>query len=281
MDVLSIARVSTEIEHERTLWDKLKASIFPGVPEYFSQLMVLNAKIQALVQLEYKTTRVFVTFESVKDQRHALSILSVGAAYTAKNDPRMLPDKKYMFRGKYVLAVAEAEEPDTIHWRSLNVSFIQQLRQRAFTTLLTALCIYAVTLAIRAVNNISTAVTAMTISIFNGIFANVGRAITSIEQHSSDGSMQKSLYFKVSVFRFVNTVLVISLITPFTSFLAADHGLIPQVYSVFYAEIVVQSVLQFCDFSGHFKRHYLAPRAYNQDQMNLCFEGSQLDIAER
>lgn len=76
-------------------------------------------------------------------------------------------------------------------------------------------------------------------------------------------------------------MVVISLITPFTSYLEADGGLIPQVYAIFFSEIVTLSVVQLCDFGGHIQRHLLAPRATSQDAMNLFFEGEDLDIAER
>ena len=32
---------------------------------------------------------------------------------------------------------------------------------------------------------------------------------------------------------------------------------------------------------GHFKRHFAAPRAANQDEMNLQFQGTEFELAER
>ena len=141
--------------------------------------------------------------------------------------------------------------------------------------------VWTALVSIRFINDISTAGTALTISAFNKICPSIAKGINSIESHHDEGSRQKSLYIKIAAFRWINTVVIITVITPFTSFLEADEGLIPQVYAVFYSELITLSIVQLCDFGGHFKRHFLAPRADNQDSMNLYFEGEHLDIAER
>jgi hypothetical protein len=71
------------------------------------------------------------------------------------------------------------------------------------------------------------------------------------------------------------------LITPFTSTLEEKGGLIPQVYAIFYAEIITANVMQLLDLFGNAKRHILAPRAMNQNAMNLYFEGEVVELAER
>jgi hypothetical protein len=68
--------------------------------------------------------------------------------------------------------------------------------------------------------------------------------LCNLESHSSEGSKQTSLYFKIAAFRWVSTAVVISIITPFTSTLAAEKGLIPQVYALFFADIVTTNALQ-------------------------------------
>lgn len=51
-----------------------------------------------------------------------------------------------------------------------------------------------------------------------------------------------------------------------------------QVQAQFIAEITVASVLQLSDLGGHFKRHFLAPRARTQDAMNLQMQGSSYEV---
>lgn len=41
------------------------------------------------------------------------------------------------------------------------------------------------------------------------------------------------------------------------------------------------NVIQLTDVWGHFQRHVVAPRATTQDSMNLCFQGLEVELAER
>jgi hypothetical protein len=106
------------------------------------------------------------------------------------------------------------------------------------------------------------------------------KILTDIEAHSSEGGKQRSLYFKIALFRWVNTAVIFTIITPFTSTLS-DGGLIDQIYALFYADIVTTNAIQLLDPIGHFKRHILAPRASTQDAMNLNMQGQAFDLAER
>ena len=208
MDVLSLAQAAAEIEKYRRPVQRIFAPLAPGVPEFFSALVVTNARVQALSQLEYKTTRVFVTFDSEADQRHVLSKLTVGTARAKKNDPSALENEKYMFRGEHVLNVVEAKEPNTVHWQSLNVRAVVKMRQRFISLTLMAVAIYVAVLVIRKVNYVSTAGTALTISAFNKICPSIAKACVHIEQHANEGGRQKSLYFKIAAFRYVDVWLI-------------------------------------------------------------------------
>jgi hypothetical protein len=112
------------------------------------------------------------------------------------------------------------------------------------------------------------------------IFPEFAKVITSFEAHPTESKLQTSLYFKIAVFRWVNTAVVITIITPFTHTIA-DRGLIPQICAIFFAEIVTSTLIQLSDAYGHFQRHVLAPRATTQDTINLCFQGLEVELAER
>jgi hypothetical protein len=111
-------------------------------------------------------------------------------------------------------------------------------------------------------------------------FPEAAKWITSTEAHPTESHLQISLYFKIAAFRWSNTAIVITFISPFTRTLS-DQGLIPQIYAIFFAEIVTTNVIQMADVWGHFQRHFLAPRASSQDQMNLYFQGLEVELAER
>ena len=93
--------------------------------------------------------------------------------------------------------------------------------------------------------------------------------------------MQTSLYVKIATFRWVNTAIIITIITPFTNTLTPNPGLISQIAAQFFAEIVTTNVIQLTDVWGHIQRHILAPRAKTQDAMNRLFKGYDVELAER
>jgi hypothetical protein len=281
LEILSIAQTAALQERERSVLDSLIAKILPGIPENFAFLVVINARIQALAQLKYNTTQVFLSFEKEEDQRHVLETLSIGSYRAKRNDKSALKDPKYLFRGKYVLNVIKATEPNTIHWKSLNVPGFRKVRQQLLTAFITLIGIAGVAMVVRFVNEWSTVFAALTISAFNAGFPEAAKIIVLLESHDNEGSLQRSLFFKIAAFRWVNTAIVISLITPFTSTLSLDDGLIPQVYAIFFSEILTLNALQLMDGYGHFRRLFMAPFMKNQDAMNLMFRGEEVELAER
>jgi hypothetical protein len=82
--------------------------------------------------------------------------------------------------------------------------------------------------------------------------------------------------------QFTNAAVVITIITPFASTLFPEPGgLVTQVYALFFTEIFTMNVIQLADPYGHFMRHFLAPRAKTQDEMNLQMKGLEVELAER
>eukprot|EP00804_Cyclotella_cryptica_P013285 CCRYP_018642-RA/>CCRYP_018642-RA protein AED:0.04 eAED:0.04 QI:382/1/1/1/1/1/4/1250/711 len=281
MSILDLARVAAEEEKERNFLSRLVAIVVPGLPEHFARVVALNAKVGGLAQLEYPVTNVFVTFETEKDQRNVLSSLSIGSASASRNDISVISDPKYLFRGKYVLKLKEPDEPSTVRWQDLNAGQWQKVKERLFTFLCTVAAIVLVAVLVGLANEASTIGAAFTIALFNILFPTMAKMLTDIESHPSEGSKQTSLYFKICFFRWVSTAVVISIITPFTHTLTNKTGLITQVYALFFADIVTTNALQLADPAGHLKRHFLAPRAATQDAMDLLFQGTPYELAER
>lgn len=114
----------------------------------------------------------------------------------------------------------------------------------------------------------------------NLAFPEVAKFFTDFEGHRNESRLQTSLYIKIAAFRWVNTAIVITYITPFTKTLDPE-GIIRQIAAIFFAEIVTTNVIQLTDVWGHIKRHVLAPRAKTQDQMNRFFSGLYVELAER
>lgn len=155
------------------------------------------------------------------------------------------------------------------------------MKERSFTFICTLIAIVLVAVIVSLANEASAVGAAFTISAFSTVFPIMAKMLTDMEAHPSEGSKQSSLYFKICFFRWVSTSVVISLITPFTSTLTNKSGLITQVYALFFADIVTTNALQLLDPFGHIARHYQAPRASTQDSMNLLFQGTVYELAER
>jgi len=123
---------------------------------------------------------------------------------------------------------------------------------------------------------------AVAISVFNTIFPMFAKAMTNFESHPSESEKQRSLYIKISAFRWVNTAIVMTIITPFTSTITAGkEHLLYSVYAIFFSEVFTSSIIQVLDIGGFVQRHFSAPRAPNQERMNMCFRGTDYDLAER
>ena len=62
-----------------------------------------------------------------------------------------------------------------------------------------------------------------TVLLFVGVtLTRIVRIMVSYEKHYDEGSMQRSLYIKITLFRWMNTAIVTRLITPFVATLGVD-----------------------------------------------------------
>jgi hypothetical protein len=123
LDTLSVANVAAQQEHKRRFFGNFMAKLAPGIPEFFSRIVVLTAKVQGLAQQDYPASNVFITFETEAAQRRVLSALSLGSMHVRHNKISALEDPKHLFRGKYVLDIKEPDEPNTVRWQDLNEKF--------------------------------------------------------------------------------------------------------------------------------------------------------------
>jgi hypothetical protein len=185
----------------------------------------------------------------------------VGSWHVRRNKLSALSDPKHAFQGNLLDAV-ETVEPNSVRWQDLNVTWTDRMDQMLVTNLLTFGAILLVALIVTYANEYSTVMSAFSIAgkdtivefcallfrnltclshtikpAFNFAFPEFAKQLTNFEVHSTESSLQTSLYFKIAVFRWVNTAILMTVITPFTNTVAAKDGLIPQICTVFFAEI--------------------------------------------
>jgi hypothetical protein len=207
LDIMTLAKIAAEVEAARGLTGLVLAVIFPGIPEYFGRMAELEAKIKGWAQLDYPCSNVFVTFETENDQRTVLGALALGS-YHVRCQNKSKIDAKYLFRGNLILKLNEPDEPNTIRWADLNVKTWDKIKPLATTTLFSLIFIFLIALLINVINDASPACSAIVIAVFNSLFPMVAKVLTDIERHSSEGLKQTSLYFKIALFRWVNTAIV-------------------------------------------------------------------------
>jgi len=236
-------------------------------------------RIKELQKRKYVPTHVFITFETEEAQRLALSALKVSKLDIWKNNINCgVPT----FQGR-ILKVKEPPEPNAVRWLDLNITTIKKVFQRLITASLTfGIIILSAFITSRIRYRYGPSFSSPVISVFNFIIPNLVKIMMLIENHSNEGGRQASMYLKITVFRWVNTAVIINIVTPFTSTIGPDkRELLRTVHALMISELCVTSVLRLLDITGLFKKHILAPRARTQDAMNLNFSGTQYNLAER
>lgn len=126
----------------------------------------------------------------------------------------------------------------------------------------------------------SAAMASTAITIFNQLTPRVVRILTSYESHPDQSSYSASKYIKMTVFRWMNTAVIFSIITPFTDTLQNGPYLIDSVFTMFLFDLILTPFLGLTDIFGNLYRHCFGPRAASQRQMNLYFKASSYDIGE-
>ena len=121
----------------------------------------------------------------------------------------------------------------------------------------------------------------ITITIMNAITPSLVSLMSSFESHSNVGSYTGSIYLKVTAIRWINTTILLWLLTPFTDTLRDGEYLLATVRNLYIAEIIQRPIVQLSDILGQLKRHYFAPRAPDQRRMNALFISPYFDIGER
>ncbi|KAK1745050.1 trypsin-like serine protease [Skeletonema marinoi] len=257
-NTLSLSEYAAKVEHRRGLIGYIKSGT-AKLPSY----------------------KVFCTFETESMQRDIISEMKVGPMTAHMNSVHAI-NPNLLFRGEIVLDVREAEEPSTIRWMDLDVSWSNKMKQLSVTTLISLAFVVAVAVIVALVRLHGAAYAALAISIANSLFPIVAKILTNVEAHASETGKQCSLFVKIAIFRWVVTAIVITIITPFTSTLTRgpDH-LLQSIWLIFFTDLVTSNVLQISDPVGNFKRHFLAPRAKSQERMNLLMSGTEYTIAER
>ena len=246
----------------------------------YEEYVALETYIETLSQQNYEVTDVFITFENESGQRLALQKLDVGSYNIMRQHTSHVPQDILFGADQVLLSVSEPAEPSAIRWADLATDWMTRLKGLCLSFILTILGLIISAFIVSQQNG---AEVALYIALMNGIFPFLCRTIVNFETHPDEGDRSLSLYWKVTLFRWVNTAVIIFAATPFTHSLSDnDDDLIPSIYRIFFAELLAAPAIILSDPLGHFEKHIMAPRyAKTQDEINSYMRGTIYEVAER
>lgn len=217
-------------------------------------------------------------FASEAKQVHSIKLLE-------STDEHEKLDTLLRFRGERVLKVKEACEPNDVRWADLQVpGYVRTLQYTVSTIAL--MCFMAWSgffIHWLEINEPGRFYTPLFITITNLVVPKICELINEIESHSTEASRQASLYVKVALFRWFNSAIALTLVIGFVDTISFEGAtsLNTSVYNLICAEMFSGSIIKLCDFMGIYRKHFLAPRAFDQEEMNACFVGTKCELSER
>ncbi|KAL7465620.1 hypothetical protein ACHAXS_005929, partial [Conticribra weissflogii] len=239
-----------------------KLGLVPIDPlQLWGRIQSTTQSIRLMQEFEvYKASAVYVTFETEQAQRFTLKALDAGR-FEVWTNKRIHIERFALFRRNLILDVHEADEPDTCRWGDLDSTEAERITRRV---------------------HVNTIFYSVILSTYNIAIPLVVQAMVSFEKHQDEGDKQQSLYINIALFRWVNTVVVTDLTTPFLAKLGIEtFDMMNAVNALLISEMIYSPILKVLDIGGIIQRHYLAPRAKSQELLHENFRGGYYSMAER
>lgn len=247
----------------------------------FKILESMTDEIRELQKKEYKVVSVFVTYETEEGQRNALEKLSLGKFDVLFNNVNGARPGT-VFRDR-VLQVEEPVEPDSIRWLDMSSTYLGRVSLWAFSLLITLVAVVVAGLCVAFTRHrYGPYVAGILVSVFNSVIPEIVAMLMLYEPHLTEDSYETSLYVKITLFRWVNTAVLVKFVTPLTGTLAGgDDDILPSINAILVSELYVTPLLKLMDISSNINKHFYAPRAKTQLEMNNYFLGTLWSVGER
>jgi len=163
-----------------------------------------TAEIKKLQDQDFDVSSVIVTFETEAGKRNALDLLQASRLDITRNRTR---DQSHLFEGR-VLDIVQPAEPSALNYLHLDAPiggiFVQFIITLAITLALIVLGGYLVYITRKARGAFWGGIVTTTLNVMIPFIVNM---LMLIETHSREDDRQKSLYIKVTLFRWVNTAI--------------------------------------------------------------------------
>jgi hypothetical protein len=229
----------------------------------------------------YVPSKVFITFETEIAQRRCLKALSQGLITAAFDMGKDKMDPAYVFKGTNVLSVKESPEPSEVFWEDVQCTFKSRVKQQTKTFIMTCLLVLGSVFACKGLQGaVGAGGAAIWISLTNIIVPIVIKHfVTQMEDHVSVNDQQLSLFLKLTFFRWMNTAVVIYMITDFDAFLTLLA--MKQVQAVIFADAITSPIIRTLDPSSLINHLIICHYAPTQEKMNSYFMGLPWMAADR
>lgn len=183
--------------------------------ELYTKITKITEEIKELQKKKYRATTVFVTFETEHGQRNALTCLSIGKLDRGMGRKGALGNTDHLFKGKYLLDCQEPPEPDAVRYDELSFGLISKTIRYMITTAITLGLIAAAGYAIYETRaKYGPILSGNLTSVLNSSIPMIIKMFIGVEKHKSEGSYQRSVYVKLTLFRWTLSALLTSVSLP-------------------------------------------------------------------
>jgi len=281
----SNAKTGDSKTKKRELIEKTGAFGMKPVKKWKAALGKVNEELQkALTGAEtkpYVPSKIFVTFETEVGQRKCLKALSMGTLTAAFDMGKEKIPQEYIFGDNNILSVKESPEPTEVFWEDVDVTFQKRIKQQTKTFLITCLLVVGSVIVCKQIQvGSGPGIAALWITLTNILVPMVLRKLCfEIEDHVSLNDQQLSLFLKLTFFRWMNTAVVIYLITDFDEFLTVKA--MKQVQAVIFADAVTTPLIRTLNPATMINQLIISNYAMTQEKMNFYFLGDPWYPAER
>lgn len=174
--------------------------------EIYSNIKKKTEEIKKLQEKNYNAAAVFVTFETEESQRAALSSLDVGRLDKGVGRKGAVKDEKYCFKFKnksYLLDVEEPPEPSAVRYAELSAGLISRTIRFTITLAITCGMILVASFAVFwARAEVGPFLSGPLTTMFNSSMPLIIKMfLMGSERHPSEGEYQRSVYLKLTLFR--------------------------------------------------------------------------------
>jgi hypothetical protein len=243
------------------------------------RLATLDRAINTASTSGIPVCRVYVSYEYESSQRLALAALEVANIY-ALSDSISDGKVRNTFRGKNVLNVREAPEPDTIDWENIQISETAKQIRRVIIYILVLGILVVSFLCISLLTSSSPTVFSIVVTLIDSILPPLFEYLTNWECRDTEGERLRSLHKKLFTSRLLVTTIFAYSASSWKSFLDPDK--VKGILLTQTLTCLLPPVLNAISIKGFLKRKVIAPLiSKSQDELNRYWDGDSWALSER